>query len=171
MCRLNTLVCGAERKQLWQKRFCRKLCSSRSSKQTTASLKKPATSQNRCTTVASSKSCLYIFLRMFLPATCYCNPCLLSQTLPAIANFACYPEICLLSQTVSNFACYPKLCLLSQTVSNVACYPKLCLLSQTLPAMPNFACYPKLCLLSQTLCLKLGALTTPSDAWQQRTTT
>ena len=122
MCRLNTLVCGAERKQLWQKRFCRKLCSSRSSKQTTAYLKKPATSQNRCTTVASSKSCLYIFLRMFLPATCYCNPCLLSQTLPAIPKFACYPKLSQILPAIPNFACYAK----------------LCLLSQTLPAIPNF---------------------------------
>ncbi len=48
MYRLDILRHDAGRKQLWQKSFCTNLCSSRSSKQTAASLKKPATSLNRC---------------------------------------------------------------------------------------------------------------------------
>lgn len=88
-------------------------------------------------------------------SACYCNLCLLSQTLPAIPNCL---KCCLLCQTLP-------------AIPNFACYAKLCLLSQTLPAIPNFAYYAKLCLLSQTSCLKLGALTTQSDAWQQRITT
>jgi hypothetical protein len=61
-------------------------------------------------------------------SACYFRLCLLSQALPAIPNFGCYPKLCLSSQILCALPAH----------QNFVCYPKLGLLSQTLPAVPDF---------------------------------